>query len=38
MIYSEMNNGSLILNIGLANKAIKSNIMWAFENIFVNLT
>jgi hypothetical protein len=38
MICFEMNNGSLILNIDLAKKVIKSNIVWAFENIFVNLT
>ncbi len=27
MVYFEMNNGLLILNMGLANKVIKNNIM-----------
>ncbi len=31
MISSKINNGLLTLNMGLAKKAIESNIMWAFE-------
>jgi hypothetical protein len=38
MVCFEMNNGLLILNMGLAKKAINNNIMWMFENIFANLT
>ncbi len=35
MVCSKMNNGLFTLNMGLAKKAVK-NIMWVFENIFVN--
>jgi hypothetical protein len=38
MVYYEMNNGLLILNMGLAKKVINNNIMRTFENIIVNLT
>jgi hypothetical protein len=36
MVCYEMNNGLLILNMGLAKKAV-NNIMWTFENILNNL-
>jgi hypothetical protein len=38
MAYYEMNNGLLLLNMGLAKKVINNNIMRTFENIIVNLT
>ncbi len=38
MICFEINNGLLIMNMGLAKKVVKNNIMWMFENILVNLT
>jgi hypothetical protein len=32
MVCFEINNGLLILNMGLPKKAIKSSIVWVFEN------
>jgi hypothetical protein len=32
MVYSGINNGLLTLNMGLAKKVVKSNMVWAFES------
>jgi hypothetical protein len=32
MVCFEINNGLLIMNMGLAKKVVKNNIMWMFEN------
>jgi hypothetical protein len=31
MVCYEINNGLLILNMGLTKKVVKNNIVWAFE-------
>jgi hypothetical protein len=36
MVYFEMNNGLLILNMGLAKNSVNRNIVWTFEIILAN--
>jgi hypothetical protein len=32
MVCFQINNGLLILNMGLAKKVVKSNMVWTFES------